>query len=122
MLKKFILSTSFLLLSSFSVGSWSEIDKPFLAKQCDELAQKIEQLIDAEQRKHCASVIKESAMLVENSGQFILKEYWFSARTDLHRSYRLLRSAYEMKCKTAKELPSLQKGIDSILNQIYGLE
>ncbi len=122
MLKKFILSTSLLFLSSFSVGSWADVDKPVLAKQCHELSQKIERLVSSEQRNHCASVIKEAATLVENSGQYILKEYWFSARTDLHRSYQLLRSAYEMKCKTAKEIPSLQKGVDGILNQIYGLE
>lgn len=122
MLKKRILSTSFLLLSSFSLSSWSAVDKPFLAQQCHELSQKIEQLVGTEQRSHCTSAIKEAAILVEGSGQYILKEYWFSARTDLHRSNRLLRSVYEMKCKTAKEIPSLQKRVDGILNQIYGLE
>lgn len=122
MLKKLMFSTSFLLLSSFSVSCWSAVDKPLLAQQCHELSQKIEQLISMEQRKHCTSVIKDAATLIGDSGQFILKEYWFNARTDLHRSNRLLRSAYEMKCKVAKEIPPLQKRIDDILNQIYGLE
>ena len=120
MLKKLIISVSF-LLSSFSVYSLPEVDKPLLAKQCHELSQKIEKL-SIEQTNNCSSVIKEAATLVESSGQFILKEYWFNARTNLHRSYRLLRDANQMQCEKVTEISAAQKGIDNILDQIYGLE
>ena len=91
MLKKLIISASLLLLS-FSVYSLPVVDKPLLAKQCHELSQKIE-LLNIDQTNNCSSTIEEAATLVADSGQFILMEFWLSARTDLYRSYRLLGKA-----------------------------
>jgi hypothetical protein len=120
MLKQLVSGAAFLLLS-YSAYSLPEVDKPLLAKQCHELSQKIEKL-SINQTNNCSSVIEEAATLVESSGQFILKEYWFSARTNLHRSYRLLRDANQMQCKKTTEISAAQIGIDNILEQIYGYE
>ncbi|WP_454782133.1 hypothetical protein [Legionella sp. WA2022007384] len=120
MLKKFlIIASSFLL--SFSAYSMPEDEKAYLANQCHEVSQKIEAL-SVDQTNSCSSIILESAKLVDRSGQFILKEYWFNARTDLHRSYRLLADTNKMNCKSATEISIAQKGIDDILEQLYGLE
>lgn len=96
-------------------------EKAYLANQCDELSQKIGEL-NVNQTNSCSSIIQESAKLVAHSGRFILKEYWFNARTNLHRSYRLLNDANQMNCKTASGIYAAQKGIDDILEQIYGFE
>ncbi len=120
MLKKLLISASFSLLS-LSAYSMPEETKAYLANQCHELSQKIENL-NVNQTNSCSSIIQESAKLVEHSGQFILKEYWYNARTNLHRSYRLLEDANQMNCKTASEISVARKGIDDILEQLYGLE
>ncbi|CAM2887035.1 Uncharacterised protein [Legionella steigerwaltii] len=121
MLKKLLISVPFLLCSLSAYSMMPEEQKAYLANQCHELSQKIEEL-NVDQTNNCSSLIQESARLVERSGQFILKEYWFNARTDLHRSYRLLGDANQTNCKTAPAILAARKGIDDILEQIYGLE
>lgn len=120
MLKKLLISVS-LLLCSLSAYSMPEEEKAYLANQCHELSQKIDEL-STNQTNPCSSLMQESARLVEHGGQFILKEYWFNARTNLHRSYRLLGDANQMNCKTASAILAARKGIDEILEQLYGLE
>ncbi|PWY56769.1 hypothetical protein DGG96_05000 [Legionella qingyii] len=120
MLKKLLIITSFFLLSC-SAYSMPEEEKAYLANQCHDVSQTIEAL-SVDQTNSCSSIIHESAKLVDRSGQFILKEYWFNARTDLHRSYRLLTDTTKMNCKSATELSNAQRDIDDILEQLYGLE
>lgn len=120
MLKKIVVSASFLLLS-FSTYSLPDVNKQLLANQCHELSQHIE-LLSVEQTHKCGSIMEEAAELVERGGQFILKEFWFNARNDLHRSNRLLGNASQMQCKTTQEISEARQGIDDILEQIYGLE
>ncbi|KTD05110.1 hypothetical protein OQJ19_09280 [Fluoribacter gormanii] len=120
MLKKILILTTFFLLSC-SAYSMPEEAKAYLANQCHEVSQNIEAL-SVDQTNSCSSIIQESAKLVDRSGQFILKEYWFNARTDLHRSYRLLTDTTKMNCNSATEISIAQKNIDAILEQLYGLE
>ncbi|HHF7375993.1 hypothetical protein [Legionella bozemanae] len=120
MLKKLLICASFFLFS-LAAHSMPDEEKAYLANQCDELSQKIGEL-NVNQTNSCSSIIQESAKLVAHSGRFILKEYWFNARTNLYRSYRLLHDANQMNCKTASGIYAAQKGIDDILEQIYGFE
>ncbi|QMT61484.1 MULTISPECIES: hypothetical protein [unclassified Legionella] len=120
MLKNLLSVAAFFLLSCSAYGMPEE-EKTFLANQCHEVSLKIEAL-NVDQTNSCSSIIQESAKLVDRSGQFILKEYWFNARTDLHRSYRLLTDANKMNCKSGTEISTTQKEIDDILEQLYGLE
>ncbi|KTD40225.1 hypothetical protein [Legionella parisiensis] len=120
MLKKTLICALFFLFS-LTAHSMPDEEKAYLANQCHDLSQKIEKL-NVNQTNPCSSIIQESAKLVEHSGKFILKEYWFNARANLHRSYRLLNDANQMTCKTASGISDAQKGIEDILEQIYGLE
>ncbi|STY31043.1 Uncharacterised protein [Legionella wadsworthii] len=120
MLKKIITGT-FIFLFSCLAFCMPDAEKTYLANQCHELSLNIEKLT-LDQINSCSSIIQEAAKLVEHGGQFILKEYWFNARTNLHRSYRLLKDANQLNCKKALDLSIAQKGIDVILDQIYGLE
>lgn len=120
MLKKIIISTSIFLFSC-AAFCMPDAEKTYLANQCHELSLNIEELT-RDQINSCSSIIQEAAKLVEHSGQFILKEYWFNARTNLHRSYRLLKDANQLNCKNALGISIAQKEIDVILEQIYGLE
>ncbi|KTD71452.1 MULTISPECIES: hypothetical protein [Legionella] len=120
MFTKLLISVSF-LLCSLSAYSMPDEERAYLANQCHELSQKIEEL-SAEQTNSCSSLMHESARLVEQTGAFILKEYWFNARTNLHRSYRVLGDANQMNCKTSSVILAARKGIDDILEQLYGLE
>ncbi|AWN75568.1 TPA: hypothetical protein ACTUT5_001785 [Legionella anisa] len=120
MLKKFFIGASFFLFS-LAAYSMPDEEKAYLANQCYELSQKMDEL-NVNQTNSCSSIIHEAAKLVDHSGKFILKEYWFNARTNLHRSYRLLNDANQINCKTTSGISAVQKGIDDILEQLYGLE